>query len=268
VSATARAWRAAVGSVALAAAACGGEAPAPQGPRGVGAVEIATVADGLGPGADLTTIDAHFERAGTRTACTLTEHGACQVYAGCVTDRPDPTRPDAGELAVETGDGRFSQILNVDASGAYSFGDESDVFAAGDEITATFAGGEVPAFAVVGTLPEALVLTEPLPAAGESDVIVAPDADVTFRWTGGVAGTVFSVSQDVPSGAVLRCAVPSPRAVLTVPSSALAALESGRLDVRTVKTVAARAGSYDVTLVVSAGVVDEDGEGVRVELVR
>jgi hypothetical protein len=231
----------------------------------VGTIRVVTVVDQLGPGADLTTIDAHFEHAGTRTVCKVSEHGACLVYDECVSDE-ERMRPDAGELDIDTADGRFAQQLLPDASGAYSFGDEAGVFVAGDSITARFAGGDVPAFDVAGVFPEALVLSEPVAPTDGSDLVVARGADLTLRWTGGVAGTVLSVSQDTLSPALLRCAVPSERGVLTVPASALGELDAGRIDVRTVTSVAASAGSYDVRLVLAAAGVDAAGDGLRLSL--
>jgi hypothetical protein len=250
--------------LALVAAACG-EPAEPPAPRGVGTIRVATVVDLLGPEADLTTIDAHFEHAGTRTVCKVSEHGACVVYDDCVSD-PDRTRPEAGELGVDTADGRFTQKLSPDANGAYTFGDEADIFSAGDTITASFAGGDVPAFDLAGVFPAPLVLSEPVVPTDGSDLVVARATDLTFRWTGGSAGTVFSVSQDTLSPALLRCAVPSESGVLTVPASALAELDGGRLDLRTVTSVTAGAGGYDVRLVLAAAGVDSAGNGLRVSL--
>jgi hypothetical protein len=56
--------------------------------------------------------------------------------------------------------------------------------------------------------------------------------------------------------------------VLTVPASALGELDAGRIDVRTVTSVAASAGSYDVRLVLAAAGVDPAGDGLRLSLER
>lgn len=249
--------------VAALAVACGGEDGEPPGPRGIGEIRVATVLDAIGPGADLTSIDAYFERAGTRRSCAVSEHGACVVYA-CAGDA-GKERPDAGELSLTTADGRFSQSLLPNASGFYSFGDESDFLVPGDEITVSFEGGDVPAFDVTGSFPEPVVLTEPEPPAVGEPLVVSASADAVLRWSGGVAGNVVSVSVDAPSS-VLRCTVGAEKGVLTVPASALAELEGGRLDLRTVKTVVAEPSGYDVTLVLLAAVVDDGGDGVSLVL--
>jgi len=130
----------------------------------------------------------------------------------------------------------------------------------------SFSGGEVPAFDVVGVFPEPVVLTEPARTTGGEPLVVPRGVDLTLRWTGGVAGNVLSVSLDTASPAVLRCSVASQAGVLTVPASALAELDEGRLDVRTVRTVAARPGGYDVTLVLLSAGVNADGDGVSLAL--
>jgi hypothetical protein len=191
-------------------------------------------------------------------------HGVCAVY-DCA-DGSGGGRPDAGQLSLTTADGRFSQNLLPDASGVYSFGDESDFLVPGDEVTVSFEGNEVPAFDVAGAFPEPVVLTEPAPPADGEPLAVASGADLVLRWWGGVAGNVVSVSQDGPSSSVLRCSVGAEKGALTVPATALGELDGGRLDVRTVKVVTARPSGYDVTLVLVAAIVNADGDGVSLVL--
>jgi hypothetical protein len=217
----------------------------------------------VGPSADLTTIDARFLPAGARSDCAVSEHGSCVVY-DCVAGPSE--RPDAGELSVDTADARFTQKLLPDDEGLYSFGDESGVFEPGDSITASFAGGEVPAFDVAGVFPAPVVITEPVPPSDGSPISVTRGADLTLRWSGGVAGTMVSFSQDTPSSKVLRCLAKAESGVLTVTAAALGALDAGRLDFRTVTTVRASAGSYDTTLVLLAAGVDAAGDGVGLVL--
>jgi hypothetical protein len=80
--------------VVLGAVACGGEAAEPPQPRGFGHVSVATIVDLGGPGTDVTTIDATFLHAETRSECQIANHGACQVM-DCVQStqaRPDVIR--------------------------------------------------------------------------------------------------------------------------------------------------------------------------------
>jgi hypothetical protein len=239
--------------------ACGGETPEPPSPRGFGQVRVATVVDLGGPGTDLTTIDATFDRADARTECQIAAHGACQVM-DCVGSAS--TRPDAGQLTLASGDSGFMQVLLPDASGTYSFGDEAGIFEPGDAINVIFAGGEVPAFEVNGVFPEPLVITEPVVPSGSDPYPVVRGSDLTIRWTGGIAGTTFSLSQDTLSPTVLRCSVPAERGTLTVLASALAALDPGRLDLRTMTATSVATGSYDVALVLIAAALNADGQGV------
>jgi hypothetical protein len=246
----------------LGVGACGGETPEAP-PRGVGQVRVATIVDLGGPGTDVTTIDASFQRAQTRTGCHVAAHGACQVM-DCVGSAG--ARPDAGQLTLEDEDGSFTQVLLPDANGAYSFGDETGVFEPGDPVSVRFAGGEVPAFDVSGLFPEPLLVTEPVVPSGSDPYRVSRGSDLTFRWTGGIAGTTLSVSQDSASSTLLRCNAPSERGSLTVPASALATLDEGQLDLRTVTAVWAEAGSYDVVLVLTAAALNADGQGIVLTL--
>jgi hypothetical protein len=216
----------------LGVGACGGETPEAP-PRGVGQVRVATIVDLGGPGTDVTTIDASFQRA---------------------------------QLTLEDEDGSFTQVLLPDANGAYSFGDETGVFEPGDPVSVRFAGGEVPAFDVSGLFPEPLLVTEPVVPSGSDPYRVSRGSDLTFRWTGGIAGTTLSVSQDSASSTLLRCNAPSERGSLTVPASALATLDEGQLDLRTVTAVWAEAGSYDVVLVLTAAALNADGQGIVLTL--
>jgi hypothetical protein len=252
-------------SLAAFATACGGEPAPPESPRGVGNLRIATVLDAIGPDADLTTIDARFERPGTHAQCEQAAHGAC-VVVRCMED-DDRVTPDAGTLGVQTVDERFVQRLEADARGAYSFGDESNVFVPGDEISVEFEGGEVPAFDVAGAFPDPLGASEPSPPEDGGATEISRAADFTLRWSPGAEETSLSVSAGAPSAWNLRCLVPAARGVLTVPASALASLENGRIEVRTVRHVTARVGSYDMTLLLEAAVVDADGNGRTFALV-
>jgi hypothetical protein len=242
---------------------CGGEPAEPPARRGIGDVRVATIADGVGRGADLTTIDAHFLRPGTRGECEVSDHGSCVVY-DCTEDPSE--RPTAGELSIDTGDARFTQKLLPDGDGQYSFGDEAGVFEPGDSITASFAGDEVPAVELVGVFPAPVVITEPAPPSDGSAIAVPRGADLTLRWSDGVTGTTVSLSQDTQSSKVLRCSVKAESGELTVPTSALAELDAGRLDVRTVRSVTASAGNYDTALVLLAAGVDAAGDGVGLAL--
>jgi hypothetical protein len=248
----------------VATSACG--EPAPESPHGVGNVRIATVLDAIGREADLTTIDARFERPGSRAQCEQAWHGACVVFR-CIEDE-DRVTPDAGELDVRTADERFVQKLGADSRGAYAFGDESNVFAAGDEIAVEFAGAEVPAFAVAGVFPEPLVASEPVAPSDRGTTELSPLSDFNLRWAPGGEESSLSVSAGAAPAWSLRCLVPVARGALTIAASALAALEEGPVDVRTVRHVTARAGSYDITLLLEAAVVDADGNGRSFALVR
>jgi hypothetical protein len=241
---------------------CGSESPEAP-PRGVGQVRVATVVDIAGPGTAVTTIDASFQRPDTRTQCQIATHGGCQVMNCVESTRP---RPEAGELTLEADDGNFTQVLLPDVSGAYSFGDETRLFEPLDPVLVRFAGAEVPGFDVSGVFPEPLVVTEPVVPSGSEPYRVARGADLTFRWTGGVSGTTFSLSQGPLSATLLRCTVPSERGSLTVPGSALLALEEGPLDLRTVTPVWVSAGSYDVVLVLTAAALNADGQGISLTL--
>lgn len=259
---TVRGWRPALGVLSLlGVSACGGQgAPPPE--RGSGDIRIGTVVDGLGPGADYSFISASFAQPGTRTPCEVSEHGDC-LLLDCVPGSGLP-RPDAGELTVETADGRFLQRLQADADGSYSYSDGTGAFLPLDAVSARFGGGAVPAFEVGGELPTPMVLTEPVAPAGE-DVVVDPSSDLTLRWAP-VAGSVVSVSFDGLASKQLRCSAPSTSGVLTVSSVALGELRQGPLDVLTVRSVNARAGNYDVVLVLMAGVEDANGAGLRFTL--
>lgn len=250
--------RAAFGLALFGVTGCGDDT-APPGPRGAGQLRVGTIVDGLGPGADLSFIDATFARAGVRRQCELTEYGACALFE--CSGGSTGVRPEAGELTVETADGRFLQRLMPDANGVYGYGDGTGAFVPGDSIGARFAGAEVPAFELGGELPAPIELTEPVPAVGE-DLVVARGVDLTLRWTP-VTGSVLSVSYDTASPKVLRCSVSSSAGVLTVPAGALGELEEGQLDVRTVRSFGAKAGTYDVVLALMAGVTDLDGQGIR-----
>jgi hypothetical protein len=171
--------------VVLGAVACGGEAAAPPQPRGFGHVSVATIVDLGGPGTDVTTIDASFLRAETRSECQIATHGACQAM-DCVESAQ--TRPDAGQLTLEATDGSFMQVLLPDASGSYSFGDETAAFEPGDSVSVSFAGGDVPAFEVSGVHPEPRVLTEPVIPSGGDPYPVARGSDLTIRWSEGSPG--------------------------------------------------------------------------------
>jgi hypothetical protein len=256
------AWRVGV-AVLLGAVACGGEAEEPQAPRGFGQVHVATIVDLGGPGTHITTIGASFFRAETRSECQIATHGACQVVecAGSA-----GTFPDAGQLTLENADGSFMQVLLPDASGSYAFGDETEAFEPGEAVSVRFAGGDVPAFETSGLLPQPLVLTEPVIPSGSDLFPVERGSDLTIRWSGGLAGTRFSVSQDTLSPTVLRCSTPSEGGSLTVPASALAALDRGRLDLRTVAATTVAAGTYDVSLVLLSAAVNAEGQGVSLAL--
>jgi hypothetical protein len=224
--------------------------------RGVGDIRIAAVDAFFNPGQPRSSIEAHFAARDSSRECTTTTHGACKV-ADC-SEATTPEATSAGTLSVSTADERVHENLDPDAAGAYVFGQASLLFLDGDSVTVAASGEDVPAFTVGAPFPPTLMAVEPLLSDSENTLPIGHQEDTTVRVTGGKPGVLLQAELR-GTRATMRCSAPAEGGELVLSAEAIEAAGSGVIELRGQTHASARAGSYDVSLTLLAGVMQDDG---------
>jgi hypothetical protein len=224
--------------------------------RGEGEIRIAAIDGFFNPGAPRSSIDGWFSRTDRTNHCETTRMGACEVI-DCQAP-PAATLPRAGTLTVATADDRVNQAIEANEAGLYQFGESTLMFEGGDTVSVTGSGGDVPPFELAAEFPPTFIAVEPMLTASENTLRILHETDTLVRVSGGVAG-VELVAQLSGTNAAMRCSAPSEGGELVISAEALAAAGGGVVELRSVTRAHTRAGSYDLSLVMLAGVMQDDG---------
>jgi hypothetical protein len=203
-------------------------------------------------------------------ACTGTNYGPCNVSECTVGDAgTDPAmakKPQAGTIAVSSGDAGFSETLVPDANGNYmSKSLMRTPLTGGELLDFSATGGEVPAFHETVENPLVFLLSEPgLPDAGT--LIVSRANDLKLVWARGIAEGTFLLQANSGNlnGATvgLNCSVAADVGTMTIPAAALSKIGAKTvLQLITVRNHAFQAGSYAVTIRVATEVATPDKRG-------
>ncbi|MFO0676081.1 MAG: hypothetical protein U0169_06085 [Polyangiaceae bacterium] len=273
-----------------------GEASAPPGSRGTGAVTVTS--DLALTNMPIYSASALFlppvgdaGDAPSSNGCTTTTVEGC-VLEACPPRAKDPKAVSAGAIAISGGTIAAEGItLTPDDKGLYATaGDRKTLWNGGEDITVRGAGAEkgVPAFESVVKSPVRIVLTEPAITRGKN-ITISRNEDLVISWgafsatvvegstafDGGAVVTpaaldgeveVVLVSQTDTGVATLTCAYPINTGGTHVPRGAIGRLSEStgliRLSSRQSKTVGA--GTYDVvTKLLSVGILISDGAAAQ-----
>jgi hypothetical protein len=224
--------------------------------HGVGEIRIAAIDGFFNPGAPRSSVDGWFSKTDPTDGCSTTRMGDCHV-----TDCPpnaEASRPSAGTLTVATTDDRVNEAIEANADGLYQFGESTLMFEDSDTVSVTGTGGDVPAFELSADFPSTFIAVEPLLTESENTLRLQHEVDTTVRVSGGVEG-VELVAELFGTNATMTCSAPSEVGELVISAEALAEAGGGIVELRSVTRARTRAGSYDVALVMLAGVMQDDG---------
>jgi hypothetical protein len=250
-----RTWWLAASIVALVG--CGdGSDDAPAAARGSGEIRIAAIDGFFNPGAPRSSVDGWFSATDRTRGCTTTTMGGCQVIECPPNGEAMP--PSAGTLTVHTADDRVNQAIDASADGLYQYGESTLLFEPGDTVSVMGSGGDVPAFELAAQFPPTFIAVEPLLTASENTLPIRHEMDTTIRVSGGVEG-VELVAELFGTNATMRCTAPSETGELVLSAEALATAGGGVIQLRSVTRATARAGNYDLSLIMLAGVMQDDG---------
>jgi hypothetical protein len=223
--------------------------------RGVGEIRVAAIDAFYNPSQPISTIEARFSARSSTRECAKTTHGACEVL-DC-SGANDVTLSSAGTLSVATADERFQQSIEPDTDGAYVFGEPALLFLDGDSVTVAASGEAVPAFTIDAPFPPTFQAVEPLLTESENTLPIGHQEDLTVRVAGGTPGVVLQAELR-GTRATMRCSAPDGSEEVVLPASALEAAGGGVIELRSLTRATARAGAYDVTLMLLAGVMQDD----------
>jgi hypothetical protein len=241
----------------IATVGCGdGSEDEPPVARGAGEIRIAAIDGFFNPGAPRSSIDGWFSRTDRKAGCSTTRMGGCDVIDCPASAEAMP--PSPGTLTVATADDRVNEVIEANQDGLYQFGESTLMFEGGDMVSVTASGGDVPAFELAAEFPSTFIAVEPLLTASENTLQIRHEADTTVRVSGGVAG-VELVAELFGTNATMRCSAPSEQGELVISAEALAAAGGGVVALRSVTRESARAGNYDLALIMLAGVMQDDG---------
>jgi hypothetical protein len=241
----------------IATVGCGdGSAEDSQPASGAGEIRIAAIDGFYNPGAPRSSIDGWFARSDPTAGCETTVMGGCEVIDCPPTAEATPT--SAGTLMVATADDRVNEAIEANEDGLYQFGESTLMFEGNDTVSVTGSGGDVPAFELSAEFPPTFIALEPLLTASENTMRLQHEVDTTVRVSGGVAG-VDLVAELFGTNATMRCSAPSEGGELVISAEALAEAGGGIVELRSVTRASTRAGSFDLSLVMLAGVMQDDG---------
>jgi hypothetical protein len=224
--------------------------------RGSGEIRIAAIDGFFNPGAPRSSVDGWFSRTDRARGCSTTRMGGCYVV-----DCPpaaEATPPTAGTMTVATADDRVNEAIEANPDGLYQFGESTLMFEGGDVVSVTGSGGDVPAFELSAEFPSTFIAIEPRLTASENTLQIRHEMDTTVRVSGGMAG-VELVAELYGTNATMRCSAPSETGELVISAEALAAAGGGVVALRSVTRASTRAGTYDLSLIMLAGVMQADG---------
>jgi hypothetical protein len=240
----------------IAALGCGGTDEEAKEARGTGEVRIAAIDGFFNPGAPRSSIDGSFSRTDPSAGCETTRMGSCDLIE--CPPAVEATRPLAGTLTVATADDRVNEAIEANEEGLYQFGESTLMFEGSDTVSVMASGGDVPAFELGAEFPPTFIAVEPVLTESENTLQIRHDMDTTVRVSGGAEG-VELVAELYGTTATMRCSAPSEGGELVISADALAAAGGGVVALRSVTRDSTRAGNYDVSLVMLAGVMQDDG---------
>ncbi len=234
---------------------CGGEDQHPVVSPGVGEIRVAAIDAFYNPSQPISTIDARFASRSWTSGCTRTTHGGCEVI-DC-SDADDATLSSAGTLSVSTADERVQKDVEPGATGAYAFGEPALLFLEGDSVTVASSGGDVPAFTLSALFPPTFQAVEPLLTESENILPIGHQEDTTVSVAGGTAGVEFQAELR-GTRATMRCSAPSEDGELVLSAEAIEATGGGVIELRSLTRTTVHVGSYDVSVLLLAGVMQEE----------